>query len=230
MVKSEMARGDVAPSFVSQSIEDSGGVNAGSEYAFHLIELAATSIYSGGADTTVSATVTFFLQMALNPNEQAKAQEELDQVVGRDRMPNMSDRDQLPYVEAVLKEVLRMQAVVPLGVPHVVTEECNHAGFRLPMGATVIPNIQAMLHDQRVYPSPHLFMPTRHILGGKGTIDGLPGTDPRKIVFGFGRRICPGLSLADDSMWLTIATVLSTFYIEEPKGSHTYSPGMIRFL
>jgi cytochrome P450 len=65
------------------------------------------SLYSGGADTTVSAISTFFLAMTMNPHVMRKAQEELDRVVGQDRLPSVADRESLVYVDAICKEVLR---------------------------------------------------------------------------------------------------------------------------
>ncbi|KAG8768621.1 cytochrome c oxidase subunit 2 [Ceratobasidium sp. 428] len=75
--------------------------------------------------------------MALYPEVQVKAQAEVDRVIGKDRLPEMSDRASLPYVECVLKEVLRWQSVVPLGIPHACMEEDEYKGYRIPKGATV---------------------------------------------------------------------------------------------
>jgi cytochrome P450 len=75
------------------------------------------------------------------PDIQAKAQAEIDAVVGNDRLPVLSDRSQLPYVEALLKEVHRWSAVGPLGVPHKVKEDDVHAGYLIPKGAMVFTNV-----------------------------------------------------------------------------------------
>ncbi|PVG03918.1 cytochrome P450 [Serendipita vermifera] len=101
-------------------------------------------IYIGGADTTVSALTTFVLAMVLYPEVQRKAQEEIDRVIGTDRLPLMKDRPQLPYVEALFKEVLRWHPIAPLGVPHRLTKEDTWNGYTLPAGSTIITNIWAM--------------------------------------------------------------------------------------
>jgi cytochrome P450 len=75
----------------------------------------AVSLYGGGTDTTVSANTSFFLQMSLHPEVQRKAQEEIDRVIGHDRLPSTQDRKDLPYVEAIMKEVIRLNPVAPLG-------------------------------------------------------------------------------------------------------------------
>jgi len=77
----------------------------------------AVSLYGGAADTTVSANASFFLLMSLYPEVQRKAQEEIDRVVGHDRLPNAQDRNHLPYVDAIMKEVMRLNPVAPLGEP-----------------------------------------------------------------------------------------------------------------
>ena len=75
----------------------------------------AVSLYNGGSDTTVSANSSFFLLMSLHPEVQRKAQREIDEVVGHDRLPGAQDRNNLPYVDAIMREVMRLDPVVPLG-------------------------------------------------------------------------------------------------------------------
>ena len=93
-------------------LEHSGG----SEDDEREMKWAATSMYGGGADTTKATMLNFFLCMALFQEAQKKAQAEIDDVVGRERLPTMSDRSRLPYVEALVKEVLRWAPVVSMGV------------------------------------------------------------------------------------------------------------------
>jgi len=80
-----------------------------------ILRNVAVSLYGGAADTTVSANASFFLLMSLHPNVQRKAQEEIDRVVGHDRLPNVQDRRDLPYVDAITREVMRLNPVAPLG-------------------------------------------------------------------------------------------------------------------
>ena len=80
-----------------------------------MLKRVASSLYGGGTDTVVSANLSFFLLMSLHPEVQRKAQEEIDRVVGHDRLPNAQDRKDLPYVDAIMREVARVNTVVPLG-------------------------------------------------------------------------------------------------------------------
>lgn len=85
--------------------------------------------------------MTFFLTMMHNPKIQQRAQDEIDQIVGRDRLPALVDRGRLPYTEAVISEVLRFHTVVPEGLPHATTEDCEFQGYFIPKDTVVIPNI-----------------------------------------------------------------------------------------
>jgi cytochrome P450 len=79
--------------------------------------------------------------MALHPEVQSKAQAEIDAIVGpENRLPTISDRDRLPYVCAVLKEVLRVGAIAPLGMPHLLREDDVYDGYFMPKGSVVIAN------------------------------------------------------------------------------------------
>ncbi|KAG9118491.1 hypothetical protein FRC07_006966 [Ceratobasidium sp. 392] len=148
-----------------------------------MVKSAAASLYAGGADTTVSAISTFFIAMLYNPTAQATAQAEIEHVVGTDRLPTYADRESLPYVEAVYKEVLRWQPLAPLGLPHQYTAEKDdeYKGMRIPANSTVIANVWAILRDPSTYENPDKFNPDRHL-----GIDAEP--NPEDVAFGFGRR------------------------------------------
>ncbi|KAG6856468.1 hypothetical protein H0H87_004047 [Tephrocybe sp. NHM501043] len=107
-VKSGMAEGTAPVSFTSSLLEDKKEDELD-------IKWSAASLYAGGADTTVSANYSFFLAMALHPDVAKKAQAEIDSVIGNDRLPTFDDRSELPYVDALAKEVLRWHVVAPMG-------------------------------------------------------------------------------------------------------------------
>ncbi|KAG2141325.1 cytochrome P450 [Suillus clintonianus] len=177
----------------------------------HMVKWSAASLYSGGADTTVSAIYSIFLAMTLFPHVQKKAQAEIDAVVGTDRLPSFADRDSLPYIEALVKEVLRWNVVGPTAIPHRVTEDDIHDGYYIPKGSLVIPNIWFMLNDPQTFADPSQFNPERFLDNdGKD-----PEPEPRTICFGFGRRICPGLHLADASVWISTVMSLAVFDISK---------------
>lgn len=135
-VKQQMREKKHKTSFLSQAIE-SIGTDAEME---HIHKWSASSMYLGGADTTVSSLMTFFLAMTLYPEVQKKAQEELDRVIGGTRLPVSADRGKLPYIEAIMKETHRWHPVAPMGLPHSSTKEDVIRGCRIPKGALLLPN------------------------------------------------------------------------------------------
>ncbi|EJD06678.1 cytochrome P450 [Fomitiporia mediterranea MF3/22] len=182
------------------------------------------TVYAAGSDTTSSALKALFLLMTIHTHVAKKAQEEIDGVVGRDRFPCIEDRGSLPYLDCVLKELYRIHTVAPLGLPHRSTKAEQYRGWTIPEGSMIITNIWCMMRDEKSFPDPDAFEPERHManfmansnipsdLSNKG-ISTSVDDDPSNIVFGFGRRVCPGKYLADSTLWLTAVNVLSLFDI-----------------
>ncbi|GAB1190939.1 hypothetical protein APSETT444_000107 [Aspergillus pseudonomiae] len=174
------------------------------------IKHSAAAVFQAGYDTTASTITSFFLAMALFPDAQQKAQEEIDRVIGA-RLPTPADRVKLPYVNALINEVIRWNPVVQIGIMHAATEDDIYEGYLIPKGAPIVPNIWAFAHDPEVYSDPMSFRPER-FLASDGHV---PERDPHTLVFGFGRRICPGRPLADFNNFLTIARSLAVFRIRK---------------
>ncbi|KAL5375290.1 hypothetical protein DPSP01_011300 [Paraphaeosphaeria sporulosa] len=223
--------GSASMSFVSRSMDEAEADNGGcalSEEQEHAIKWTAVSLYVGGEDTSAETLNAFFLAMSMFHNVQRKAQEEIDRVVGAQRMPNFGDRDRLPYLNAVVDEALRWHPIVPMGVPHLSDEEDCINGYRIPKGAIVLPNVWWFSRDSKVYHDPETFKPERYM-------EPYNEPSPRDFVFGFGRRICPGRVLADSSLYLTFAQVLATFNVvpavnergDTVKNVHTFGPGLV---
>ncbi|KIJ10807.1 hypothetical protein PAXINDRAFT_172032 [Paxillus involutus ATCC 200175] len=176
-----------------------------SKYETALKHASASAIIAS-AESTSSSIITFTLAMVENPHVWKRAQTEIDAVLGMDRLPDFDDRPLLPYVEAVLRETLRWQPVVPLGIPHATSSSDVYKGCYIPKGAIVIANSWAMSRDETRYPNAEQFVPERFL-----TPDGeLTDDNPSSFVFGFGRRLCPGRHTADASLWTSIATMLAT--------------------
>ncbi|KAJ7680690.1 cytochrome P450 [Mycena polygramma] len=196
----------IQPNFVSTIY---GQWNEPSEDDKHLLAWAAAGLFGGGADTTVSALSTFFLAMALHPEIQATAQVEIDKVLTDTRLPQLSDRPSLPYVECLMWEVLRWKPLVPLGLPHLLTKDDIYRDYHIPSGSIVMVNIWSILRDPVVFPNPEEFQPARFLNDTRAL-------EVTRSIFGFGRRVCPGTHFADDSMFIAIATTLSQCRISDP--------------
>jgi len=206
-VLDQMAKGTAVPNFVTNLLD---GRKVSPEEADE-IKWAASSLYSGGADTPVSAMSSFLLAMTAYPEVQRKCQAEIDAVVGNDRLPTLADRDQLPYLSAMLREVIRWGPTTPLGAPHCIEQDDVHEGYFIPKGSIIMANIWHFMHDPEVYKDPMVFNPDRLIAQ-----PGKPAEpDPFNFAFGYGRRACPGEQLAQSILFIFTATVLSVFDINK---------------
>ncbi|KAF9470940.1 putative monooxygenase [Pholiota conissans] len=165
---------------------------------------SAVAVLGGGLDTNESAALSFIMAMILYPEVQKKAHAELDSVIGTERLPLISDRPNLPYIRSIMAETLRWAPPGPLGVPHAVTEDDVYDGQFIPQGTVLMANIWHMLHDPEVYPSPMEFIPER-FNGDDTAMD-----NAKELVFGFGRRICPGIHFAEGTLFCIITTLLAT--------------------
>ncbi|KAF9000230.1 cytochrome P450 [Cyathus striatus] len=204
--KKAMATGNYVESFTSKHLQPESG-ELPNEDEQDIIKYCSGALYVGGADTTVSALVSFIYLMATNSEVQKRAQAEVDSVA-EGRLPTFDDFPSLPYVRAILKETLRWGPVAPMGLRHRVIQDDIYEGYRIPKGAVVVGNIWAITHDEEMYPEPMAFKPERH-LGDN------PETDPLKFVFGFGRRVCPGAHLAEMSLMLNMTSILATFDVRK---------------
>jgi len=178
-----------------------------------VIKGAMGSIYWAGSDTTVSAMYSFFLALVLFPQVQRRGQAEIDAVIGRDRLPSFDDRPHLPYIEAVCKELMRWRMVTPMGLPHSSSRDDVYKGFFIPKGSLVVANAWAILHDPETYPDPEEFKPERFL-----NEDGSVRDDPAlSLVFGAGKRICPGRHFVDASIFIFASSFLSVFNVTKAK-------------
>ncbi|GLB38523.1 putative cytochrome p450 [Lyophyllum shimeji] len=143
------------------------------------------------SQTTSSTLSFFFLAMILYPDWQHRAQQEIDAV-------------------CLVQETLRWNHATPSGVPHKAMEDDVYNGMLIPKGSTVIANVRSMTLDESVYKDPFKFDPTRFLPAPVGREE--PYATGQ---FGFGRRICPGRYLADDSLWIAIVTILATISISK---------------
>ncbi|KAK0235434.1 cytochrome P450 [Armillaria nabsnona] len=210
--KERVASGTAGESFTSQLLQPQDGHCVDKEEE-RIISWCSSALYAGGADTTVSIMLSFIALMMQYPDVQKVAQNEIDTVLGNQRLPNLGDQSSLPYISALLKEILRYSPAARLGLPHRVIEEDTYGGCRIPKGSTVIANIWAICRDPSVYPDPDTFDPNRFLSRHE--------TDPRKLVFGFGRRVCPGAGFAEVQLFLNITNILACFNILKPLDATT---------
>ncbi|KAL4801508.1 cytochrome P450 [Aspergillus unguis] len=171
------------------------------------------SLLEAGSDTTASTLYGFVQAMLVWPEVQRKAQEEIDRVVGPDRLPTMDDYENMPYIRCCIKESLRWIPTVFLGVPHAALKEDNYKGYTIPQGATVVNNVWAIHMDPNRSEDPRVFKPER-FTGDHTTLYQSAVGDTTKrdnFVFGAGRRLCQGIHIAERSLFLGISRLLWAF-------------------
>ncbi|KAH9976345.1 cytochrome P450 [Lactifluus volemus] len=213
-VKNAMHQGTAVPSLASKCLQEIEKL-ASPEYQRQeeVIKRSLGAVYTGGADTTVSAVASLFLALVLYPDVQKRAQAELDSVLARDRLPGFEDRPRLPYINALCRELLRWRIVAPAGFPHSSSEDDVYRGFFIPKGSVVIANAWAILHNPEIYPDPEVFKPER-FLDENGCLRDDPALS---LVFGVGKRICPGRHFADATLFIAASSVLSVFDVTKAK-------------
>ncbi|XP_022940488.1 cytochrome P450 CYP82D47-like isoform X2 [Cucurbita moschata] len=214
-VKLEMKEEDFMDVMISRVNED------GNLFSFDgdtVVKATCLNMILGGFDT-MTVTMTWALSLLLNNEESLKkAQLELDEQVGRERQVQESDVKNLPYLQAIVKETLRLYPAAPLLVPHESMEDCTVAGYYIPAGTRLIVHAQKLQKDPSFWENPYEFRPKRFLTSQKN-VD-VRGQSPQLIPFGNGRRMCPGISFALQVMHLTLVNLLHGFNIgrmsEEP--------------
>jgi len=211
-VKEQMAAGKAYPSFTATLLQTEDGRPADPELE-DLVLWTAGGLYTAGADTTMAAVRSFVISMIMHPGVQKKLQQEVDAFIAREnRIPTCRDRPSMPYMEAVLRECFRCMPPTPMGLPHCSAHDDVYEGYFIPAKTPILTNIWAILHDENTYPDPFTFNPERHLEGEGRTLQ----PDPLQYSFGFGRRLCPGKIVGENSVYIQAALMIAT--VELSKG------------
>ncbi|KAJ7136063.1 cytochrome P450 [Mycena epipterygia] len=209
-VRAQMvAKEDMKPSFAKMIIERQDEYGLTDNEAAYL----AGSMFGAGAGTSSSAISILVMAAAAFPEAQVKVQEQLDAVVGSDKLPTFQDEADLVQVTAFYLESYRWRPVSAGGFAHRATKDILWNGYLIPAGATVYGNHWSIAHDPEMFPDPERFDPQRWI-----TPDGNAIREDLKVFqFGFGRRVCPGLHVANRSLFINTALLLWAFRISQDR-------------
>nr|XP_054771827.1 cytochrome P450 2U1-like [Lytechinus pictus] len=176
---------------------------------------AVADLFAAGTETTATTLKWALMYMVLHRDVQEKIHKELDDVVGRNRLPRLTDKPNLPYTEATLLEIQRFASITPLGVPHAPVKDVVLNGYDIPKGTVIIPNLWAIHHDPDLWKNPDEFNPERFL-------------DPETkqvvqreelIPFSIGRRRCMGEQLAKVELFIFFTHLLHRFKFETPEGA-----------
>lgn len=168
-------------------------------------------MFTAGTDTSSSTTEWAIAELIRHPKILAQVQQELDSVVGQDRLVTESDLPNLSYFQAVMKEVFRLHPSTPLSLPRISAEPCEINGYYIPKNTTLLVNVWAIARDPGVWTDPLQFRPERFLPGGERPNADVKGNDFEVIPFGAGRRICAGMSLGLRMVQLMTATLVHGF-------------------
>ncbi|KXN85410.1 O-methylsterigmatocystin oxidoreductase [Leucoagaricus sp. SymC.cos] len=188
--KQKIDDGTAVPCFVSTSLDDIASEASLSPDEINqkeeLIMDCASVMYGAASDS--------------------RAQEDIDRVTEGERLPTFDDRERLPYIIAIILEVLRYNTVTPLGLPHGVAIDDIYNGMLIPEGSMICANLWLIFRDPKIFTNPDTFNPER-FLGDEGA----QCREVLNLAWGFGRRSCPGRQFAEAALFITISSVIACF-------------------
>ncbi|BFZ07127.1 hypothetical protein BsWGS_10166 [Bradybaena similaris] len=164
-------------------------------------------LFNAGSETTSSAIAWFLVYMLNYPDVQDKLYQEIKDVVGKNRIPNMQDRPKLPYLNAAISETLRLGSIVPLALMHSTSEDVSFRGYEIPKGKHIVPNLDSVLHDKAIWGEDVMtFRPERFLDGSGKLLD-----REEMVAFGIGRRVCLGEAMAVMELFLFLSNMIQRF-------------------
>ncbi|KAJ8667478.1 hypothetical protein QAD02_009141 [Eretmocerus hayati] len=167
-------------------------------------------ILLAGLNITATTLDFLFLTMLINQDSQRLLHDEIDRVIGQDRLPNMNDKANMPYLEAVILESQRLAPVVPVIGPRRVLRDTELLGYHIPRESFVIINLHSIHADSELYPEPKLFKPERFLVEPHSSSR---FRDDNLLFFGKGKRQCPGVALAKTALFLLFAGIMQRYEI-----------------
>ncbi|XP_004610790.2 cytochrome P450 2D14-like [Sorex araneus] len=195
-----------------EEVEKAKG-NPESSFSDANLRMVVADLFTAGMVTTSTTLAWALLLMILHPDVQRRVQQEIDEVVGQARPPEMGDQARMPYTMAVIHEVQRFGDIVPMGLPHMTSRDVEIQGFLIPKGTTLLTNLSSVLKDETVWAKPLQFHP-EHFLDAQGRFVKHEAFMP----FSAGRRACLGEPLARMELFLFFTCLLQRFSFSVPAG------------
>ncbi|CAO2601475.1 Cytochrome P450 2D26 [Lemmus lemmus] len=202
---------DLTDAFLAE-VEKAKG-NPESSFNDANLRLVVFDLFGAGMVTSTTTLSWALLLMILHPDVQRRVQQEIDEVIGQVRHPEMADQARMPYTNAVIHEVQRFADIIPTNVPRMTTRDIEVQGFLIPKGTTLLTNLSSVLKDETVWEKPLHFYP-EHFLDAQGHFVKHEAFMP----FSAGRRACLGEPLARMELFLFFTCLLQRFSFSVPSG------------
>ncbi|KAE8728616.1 putative ent-kaurene synthase [Hibiscus syriacus] len=188
----------------------------------HGVKAFCQDLIAGGTDSSAVTVEWAISELLKKPEILAKATEELDREIGRERWVEEKDIVNLPFIDSISKETMRLHPIAPLLTPRVARQNCKLAGYDVPKGTRALVNVWTIGRDPSLWDNPNEFWPDRFM--GK-TID-IKGGDFELLPFGAGRRMCPGYPLGIKVIQTSLANVLHGFTWKLPHNISNHNLNM----
>ncbi|KAK9080527.1 hypothetical protein SSX86_000285 [Deinandra increscens subsp. villosa] len=172
------------------------------------------NVMVAGTETTATTVEWAMTSIMYDHNIMKKVQEELVEVVGLDNMVEESHLSKLKYLDATIKETLRMYPVLPFLLPRSPSKSCIVGGYTIPKGCSIFLNTWSIHRDPQYWDNPLEFNPVRFLVEKWD----YRGNNLAYFPFGSGRRLCAGLPLAEKMLMFILASLLHSFNWRLPMG------------
>jgi len=189
------------------------------------VEVIMWDVMAGGIDTSATTQEWLLYILCNEPETQYKLHEELDRVIGQDKLPSWDDRDNLPFLNATILELMRWKHFAPFGLPHMTLQDTEVGGYNIPAGTQVLINFHASGMDPTSWKKPEDWRPERwmeeeeYLKGAFFDGELKPTKESHKFIpFGAGHRMCAGWGLGRTVLWLKIATYCHCFSFAATSG------------
>merc|ERR1712212_377764 len=187
----------------------------------HNVALCALDLFLAGTETTSTTLQWSLVYLIKWPHIQEKVQAEIDRVIGQSRQPNMADRPNMPYTDAVIHEIQRMGNIVPLNGLRMAAKDTTLGGYFIPKGTSVMPSLTSVLFDKNEWETPDTFNPG-HFLDADGKFVRREAFMP----FSAGKRVCLGESLAKMELFLFFVCLFQKFSFSTLDGVELSTEGL----
>ncbi|NXP75906.1 CP1A5 protein, partial [Ramphastos sulfuratus] len=197
---------DITDSLIEQCLENKVDTGAATQIPKEKVVNLVNDLFGAGFETVTTALSWSLMYLVTYPNIQKKIQEELDQTIGWERRPRLSDRSMLPYMEAFILEMFRHSSFLPFTIPHSTTKDTVLNGYYIPKDCCVFVNQWQVNHDEKLWKDPLTFNPERFLSADGTKVNKEDGE--KVLLFGLGKRRCIGENIARWEVFLFLSTLL----------------------